>query len=115
MNDNNPKNQNLNQRVCDRLSLSRKILFELANDSILAGKTEDISPRGVLMKTDARPESELVGIAGTLFIISDDGHFSIGYPCKVVRQKDSAIALEIDKAAAAAFGHYMAEELLGRQ
>ena len=114
MTDNNLENQNPNQRVCDRLSLSRKILFELENGSILTGKTEDISPRGVLMKTDARSESELLGIAGMLFIISDDGHFSIGYPCKVVRQKDSAIALEIDKGAAAAFGHYMAEDLLGR-
>lgn len=115
MTDNNAKNQNPNQRVCDRLSLSRIILFELENGRILTGKTEDISPRGVLMKTDARPESELLGIAGTLFIISDDGDFSIGYPCKVARQKDSSIALEIDKAAAAAFGHYMAEDLLGRQ
>ncbi len=115
MTDDNPENQNSHQRVCDRLSLSRKILFELENGSILTGKTEDISPRGVLMKTDARSEYELLGIAGTLFIISDDGHFSIGYPCKVVRQKESAIALEIDKGAAAAFGHYMADVLLGRQ
>ena len=115
MTDNNPKNQNPNQRVCDRLSLRRKILFELESGRILTGETEDISPRGVLMKTDARPESELLGIAGTLFIISDDGDFSIGYPCKVTRRKDSSIALEIDKAAAAAFGHYMAEDLLGRQ
>lgn len=115
MTDDNPENQNSNQRVCDRLKFSRRILFELESGRIMTGKTEDISPRGVLMKTDARSESELLGIAGMLFIISDDGHFSIGYPCKVVRQKDSSIALEIDKAAAAAFGHDMAEVLLGRQ
>ena len=115
MTDSNPKNHIPNQRVCDRLRLRRKILFELESGGILTGNTGDISPRGVLMKTDARPESELLGIAGTIFIISDDGDFSIGYPCKVVRQIDSSIALKIDKAAAAAFGHYMAEDLLGRQ
>lgn len=114
MTDNNTKTQDANQRVCDRLSLSRKILFELGNGTILTGKTEDVSPRGVLMKTEASSKDELLGITGTLFIISDEGHFSLGYPCKVARQTDSAIALEIDKTAAATFGYYMAEELLGR-
>lgn len=114
MTDSNPKYQTPNQRVCDRLSFSRRILFELENGSILTGKTEDISPRGVLMTTDTPPSGELVGITGTLFIISDEGHFSTGYPCKVARQTESAIALEIDKTAAAAFGHDMAEDLLGR-
>jgi len=115
MPDNNPKYQAPNQRVCDRLKFSRRILFELEDGSILTGKTEDISPRGVLMNTDARPEGELLGVAGMLFIISDDGQFSIGYPCKVARQKACGIGLQIDKAAAAAFGHDMAEALLGRR
>jgi len=115
MTDDNPENQNLNQRVCDRLSLSRKILFELENGRILTGKTEDVSPRGVLMTADTKPEGGLRGIAGMLFIISDDGQFSNGFPCKVARQKECAIALQIDKAAAAVFGHDIAEILLGRQ
>ncbi len=110
-----PKNEITNQRVCDRLRLKRKILFELEGGRILTGNTEDISPRGVLMNADARPDSKLLGTSGTIFIISDDGDFSIGYPCKVARQKGNSIALEIDKAAAAAFGHFMAEDLLGRQ
>lgn len=114
MNDSNPTNQDPNQRVCNRLNLSREILLELATGDILQGRTVDISPRGALMKADVLPEGDLRGIVGTLFTISDEGHFSIGYPCKVVRQKDSSIALEIDKNAAAAFGNYMAKELLGR-
>lgn len=114
MNDNNPKNQDPNQRVCNRINLTRNILLELDNGDILQGRTVDISPRGVLMKTDTPPEGELVGIAGTLFMISDEGHFSVGYPCKVVRLKDSSISLEIHKKAAAAFGDYMTKDLLGR-
>jgi hypothetical protein len=113
MNDNNPKNQNPDQRVCNRLKVSRRLLFEIGDGDILTGETVDISPRGVLMKPDALPEGDLLGILGTLFIISDEGHFSIGYPCRVVRLKDWSVAFEIDKKAAAAFGNYMAKDLLG--
>ena len=111
--DNNPKTQDSSRRVCDRLNLTRRLLLELDNGDILAGRTMDISPRGALMKPDTPPEGGLLGIAGTLFIISDEGRFSIGYPCKVVRLKDSSIALEIHKKAAAAFGLYMTKDLLG--
>ena len=113
MADGSPKKQDMNQRVCDRLKLNRKILFELDNGEILTGQTEDISPRGVLMKTELPSAGDLMDLAGTLFIISDEGEFSIGYPCKVVRLIDNSIALEIDKKAASAFGNYMARELLG--
>ena len=115
MTNNNTRPGGDNQRVCDRLSLNRKILFELDNGQILAGKTEDISPRGALMQLDAMPEGDLLRVSGTLFIISDEGEFSIGYPCMVARQKGRSIALEIDKKAAAAFGNYMTKELLGCQ
>lgn len=113
MNDNNPKSQEPNQRVCNRISLAIKLLFELDNGNILEGRSVDISPRGALMKTQIPPDGDLLGTEGTLFIISDEGHFSIGYPCKVVRLKESSIALEIHKKAAAAFGLYMTKELLG--
>jgi hypothetical protein len=63
---------------------------------------------------DTPPQGVLLGAAGTLFIISDGGGFSCGYPCRVVRQKGGLIALEIDRKAAAAFGNYMTKELLGR-
>jgi hypothetical protein len=114
MTDNNPKDEGSNRRVCGRLNVTRALLLELDNGDILEGRSVDISPRGVLMKPDAPPEDLLLGISGTLFIISDDGHFSIGYPCKVVRQKDKFIAVEIDKKSAAAFANYMTKELLGR-
>ena len=112
MADSDTGNQNANQRVCDRLTVHRKILFELDNGEILTGNTEDISPRGVLMNTESPPGSDLINLTGTLFIISDDGQFSIGYPCKVVRLIGKSIALEIEKKAAAAFGNHMAKELL---
>jgi hypothetical protein len=114
MNDNNPENQDPNQRVCNRINLTRTLLVELDTGDVLEGRTVDISPRGALMKTELSPDAELLGVAGTLFIISDEGHFSIGYPCKVVRLKGRSIALEVDKKAAAAFGNYMTKELLGR-
>ncbi len=113
MNDNKAKSQDRNQRVCDRLNLTRKLLFEMDNGDVLEGSSVDISPRGVLMKTWITPEDGLLGTQGTLFIVSDEGRFSIGYPCKVVRLKDRSIALEIHKNAAAAFGLYMTKELLG--
>lgn len=113
MTNDSPKPSNPGQRVCGRLNMSRKMLLEFTNGKILAGKSVDISPRGILMQTDNPTEGELLGVAGTLFIISDDGQFSIGYPCKVTRQQDSSIALEIDKKAAAAFGNDMTKELLG--
>jgi hypothetical protein len=113
MNDNNPKNQASNRRVCDRINVTRVLLLELDNGDILRGRTVDVSPRGALMETETPPDDELLGMAGTLFIISDDGQFSMGYPCKVARVKDSGIALEVDKNAAAAFGNYMAKDLLG--
>jgi hypothetical protein len=114
MNDNNPGSRDQNQRVCTRINLTRKILFELDNGDILEGQSVDISPRGVLMETQRQPGSDLSGSAGTLFVISDEGQFSIGYPCRVVRLKGHSIALEIHKKAAAAFGLYMTKELLRR-
>jgi hypothetical protein len=75
----------------------------------------DISPRGVLMETQRQPGSDLSGSAGTLFIISDEGQISIGYPCRVVRLKGHSIALEIHKNAAAAFGLYITKDLLDYQ
>lgn len=102
-----------NQRVCERLKVSRTALLELETGDILMGRTLDISPRGVLMEPDAAPVAGLSGKAGTLYIISDEGRFSIGYPCKVVRLDAGGVALEIHKNAAAAFGSYMAAELLG--
>lgn len=109
----NSKTQDCNRRVCDRLTLGRRLLFEIDSGEILTGQTVDISPRGVLMKSDTPPEVALLGMAGTLFIISDKGQFSIGYPCRVVRLEPWSVALEIDKKAAAAFGNYMAKDLLG--
>jgi len=114
MNDDKSKHQDPNERVCNRMKLSRKFLLELDSGEFLEGRTVDISPRGALMKTTAPPADELLGSAGTLFIISDEGYFSVGYPCKVVRLKDRSIALEIHKKAAAAFGLYMTKDLLGR-
>jgi len=113
MTDKNPENPDSRPRVCDRLNVSRKMLLEFDNGEILTGKSVDISPRGALMQTDAPIKGELQGTAGTLFIISGEGHFSIGYPCKVARQEDRSIALEIDKKAAAAFGNHMTKDLLG--
>ena len=89
------------------------MLLEIANGDILTGQSVDIRPHGVLMESDTPPEMALLGIAGTLFIISEKGHFSIGYPCRVVRLEPWSVALEIDKKAAAAFGNYMAKDLLG--
>lgn len=113
MNEKNSKDQASNQRVCNRVSVSRILLLELDNGEILRGRTVDVSPRGALMETETPNESGLLGMAGTIFIISDDGHFSTGYPCKVARVKDSSLALEVDKSSAAAFGNYMAKDLLG--
>jgi hypothetical protein len=104
----------MNKRICNRLDLHRTLLLELDNGEILQGRTVNLSPRGALLRTDARPVGELLGRAGTLFIISDEGHFSVGYPCKVARQEGDAIALEVDRKAAAAFGNYLTRELLGR-
>jgi hypothetical protein len=112
MTDNNPKTPG-SRRVCDRLNVARKILLELDTGEILVGKTVDISPRGALIQTDAPAEGDLPGATGTLFIVSDEGQFSIGYPCKVARQEGSSVALEVDKKAAAAFGNFMAKALLG--
>jgi hypothetical protein len=103
-----------NQRVCDRLALSRTLLLEFDDGEILMGKSVNISPRGTLMKTDSPPQGKWLGRAGTLYIISDEGRFSIGYPCKVVRLEDGFIAVEIHKNAAAAFGNYITDDLLGR-
>jgi hypothetical protein len=89
------------------------LLLEIANGDILTGQSVDIRPHGVLMKSDTPPEMALLGIAGTLFIISEKGHFSIGYPCRVVRLERRSIALEIQKKVAAAFGNEMAKDLLG--
>lgn len=114
MSDNKPTNQDPHHRVCDRISLTRKLLLELENGKFLEGHAVDISPRGALMKTAARLEEELLGMAGTLFVISDQGHFSVGYPCKVARLKGRSIGLEIDKKSAAAFGDYMTKDLLGQ-
>jgi hypothetical protein len=72
-------------------------MLEIANGDILTGQSVDISPRGVLMESDTPPEMALLGIAGTLFIISEKGHFSIGYPCRVVRLERRSIAWEIEK------------------
>jgi hypothetical protein len=113
MTDDNPDTREANRRVCDRLSVNRTLLLELDNGEILQGQSSDISPRGALMKPDTPPRDELLGLAGTLYIISEEGHFSVGYPCKVVRLKQEFIALEISKKAAAAFGNYMARDLLG--
>ena len=112
---NNPKPQASNRRVCDRLPLTRRLLLEIVNGDILTGQSVDISPRGVLMKSDTPAEGALLGMAGTLFIISDKGQFSIGYPCRVVRLEISSLALEIDKKAAAAFANEVAKDLLGHQ
>lgn len=113
MDDNGANNHDANHRVCNRIAIARTLLFELENGDVVEGRTLDISPRGALMKPKAAPEKKLLGLAGTLFIISDEGQFSIGYPCKVVRLTDNTIAFEIHKNAAAAFGNYMAKELLG--
>jgi hypothetical protein len=113
MNEKDLKNKAPNQRVCDRIRVTRILLLELDNGDILRGRTLDVSPRGALMETEAPADSELPGMAGTLFIISDDGHFSTGYPCKVARVEDNFLALEVDKKSAAAFGNYMAKDLLG--
>jgi hypothetical protein len=104
----------MNERICNRLSLSKTVLLELDSGEIIQGQTVDISPRGALFNADTRPHAELQGMAGTLFLISEAGHFSVGYPCRVVRVKAAAIALEINKKAAAAFGNYLAKELLKR-
>lgn len=114
MNSDGTKKPDANERVCNRISVSRTLLLELNDGNILEGRSEDISPRGVLVRTDVPTPGELLDAAGTLFIISDEGKFSYGYPCRVVRQKGELIALEIDKKAAAAFGNYMTKELLGR-
>lgn len=105
----------MNERVCNRLTLSKTLLLEFANGDILQGRTRDISPRGVLFTPDRPPADASPGMAGTLFMISDEGHFSIGYPCQVVRVSDDSIALALDKKAAAAFGNYLTRELLKRQ
>jgi hypothetical protein len=88
------------------------MLIELDNGEYIGGKTEDISPRGALLNADKLPRSEIQGITGMLFVISDDGEFSVGYPCKVVRQQGRSVAVEIHKSAAAAFGDYMTRDLL---
>ncbi len=115
MNESKPKSASSNQRICNRLNVTRKLLFEPDSGDILNGWSVDVSPRGVLMRTERPPASELVGSEGTLFIISDEGQFSIGYPCRVVRMQKDSIALEIHKKAAAAFGLYMTKDLLGHQ
>jgi PilZ domain len=113
MNEKDSGNQASNQRVCDRINITRILLLELDNGDILRGRTVDVSPRGALMETEAPAETGLPGSAGTLFIISDNGQFSTGYPCTVARVKECTIALEVDKNSAAAFGNYMAKEMLG--
>lgn len=113
MSDSKPTSQDSNQRICNRINLTRKLLFELDNGDILEGLSVDISPRGVLMKAEKSHGGTLPGTTGTLFIISDEGEFSIGYPCEVVRLQDRTIALAIHKKAAAAFGLYMTKDLLG--
>lgn len=102
-----------NHRVCDRLKTRKVLLLELEDGAILRGHTVDVSPRGVLLVAEEEPPTGLQGQSGTLFMISDKGQFSSGYPCRVVRSRGVTIALEIDKKAAAAFGNDMTRELLG--
>lgn len=102
-----------NQRICNRLRVNRTLLLEFENGDILRGRTIDISPRGVLMETETQVGDEMLGIDGMLYVISGEGHFSVGYPCKIVRVRNDSVALEIHKKAAAAFGAYMTEDLLG--
>ena len=113
MSDSDAKHLGANRRVCNRLSLSRRMLLELDNGEILIGDTEDISLRGVLLKTDVRPAIDLRGITGKLFVIGQEGTHADGYPCKVVRVKDTSIALELDKKFAAAFGQRITNDLFG--
>jgi len=114
MNDrNDTKQRDANRRVCNRIGVNRTLLLEFDNGDILRGRTIDISPRGVLMATETQAEPAMLGVAGTLYIISGEGQFSIGYPCRIVRVKNDSVALEIHKNAAAAFGAYMTEDLLG--
>lgn len=108
---NDAKGAGANRRVCDRLELCRKILVELDSGEILIGQTVDVSLRGALMQTDSEPAAELLGLTGSLFIITDDGQHSGGYACKVVRLEAAAIALELDKKAVVAFGQYMTKDL----
>ena len=113
MSNKNANNPSSNQRVCDRIAVTRILLLELDNGNIIRGQSVDVSPRGALMETDFPPEEGVLGMAGTLFMISKDGEFSMGYPCRVARVGNNVIALEVDKSSAAAFGNYMARDLLG--
>jgi len=112
--DNSTSDPNANRRVCDRLSLNRKVVLELDNGEILVGETDDISLRGVLLNVDLLPEGDVLGMKATLFVIGDGGEHSSGFPCKVVRLKDMSIALELDKKVVAAFGQLITREVFGR-
>ena len=114
MSDKSPNDQGPNERVCNRINMPRTLLLELVSGDVLRGKSVDLSPRGVLVKMDAVLETDLMGQAVTLFIISPEGEFSIGYPCTVVRQEHGAVALEVNRNSAAAFGNYLTKALLGR-
>lgn len=114
MNDRKPDNPDANRRTCDRLSVSRKMLLELDNGGIVIGESEDISLRGVLLRTDSLPESELAGMAGTLYVLGSHGGESSGYPCRVIRVRETSLALELDRKVAAAFGQYVTRDLLRR-
>ena len=114
MNDKNTNNPDSNRRICDRLSLNRRMLLELDSGDILVGESEDISLRGVLLQTDGLFEGDLQGNQGTLYVFGDGGKQSNGFRCRVVRIKGTALALELDKKVVAAFGHYLTNDLFRR-
>lgn len=114
MNDRKADNPEDNRRACDRLSVSRKMLLELDNGEIVIGESGDISLRGVLLNTDSLPETELAGMAGTLYVFSDNGTQSSGFPCSVIRRRETSLALELDRKVIAAFGECVTRELLRR-
>lgn len=114
MSDKKPDNTDANRRACDRLNLTRKMLLELDNGEIVVGESQDISLRGVLLKTDGLLETAPAGMAGTLYVFDDHGKQSTGFPCRVIRLKETALALELDKKVIAAFGQYMTRDLFRR-
>ena len=68
----------------------------------------------LILEAENPPQNLPPGADGTLFLISEDGQFSSGYPCKVVRTEGRTLALEVEKSAAAAFGDHITRDVLGQ-
>jgi hypothetical protein len=101
------------KRVCQRLELNRRVQISLANGQLIHGLTEDISLGGLRIKTDDKFDMDTAyDQIAILQVLLDDKQLSAEYPCRIVRCREGAMCLQLDKKKAAAFGMMLTRGLL---